>query len=255
MKKMIQGSFRLLALSALCLISVTAFADDIKVGGGGSALSTIFIPVKPHFEKSTGITLTNLQSSPKDGLIDLVKGKVDVAVAAVGLEGMLAGAAKDGVVIKPETLVKQEIGKGKTIIFVHPTNKVGKLSKDQIKGIFTGAITNWKEVGGEDKDILVIWGKGTPGQNAQFNREILEGAPVTKDALETTNYAKIKETVSATPEGIGIDPIGLADGSVKVFDADPPLTSSIIAVTLGTPTAKVQRLFDYVKGEGRQYSK
>lgn len=232
-----------------------ALADELKVGGGGAAMSTIFHPAKPAFEKATGITLINLQSSPKDGLVDLAKGKVEAAVAAVSVDGMIAGAAKDGVAIDKATLQVTEVGKNRVVMFVHPSNKVGTLTKAQVKGIFTGTIGNWKEVGGDDKDIIVVWGKGTPGQNAQFTKEVLDGAAVAKDALESGNYAKIKETVAATPEAIGIDPFGMHDQSIKVIENDPPVTSPIILVTSGKPSVKVQKLINFVTGEGKQFTK
>ncbi|HBA87660.1 MAG TPA: phosphate ABC transporter substrate-binding protein [Geobacter sp.] len=238
----------------MLLLAASAFAEDIKVGGGGASMSAVFTPVKAPFDKATGDTLVVLQSSPKDGLIDLVKGKVDLATAAVPLDSMISGAEKEGVKINRGSLVVQEIGANRTAIFVHPSNKVSKLSKEQLKGLFTGKILNWKEVGGDDKDVIVVWGKGTPGQNAQFIREMLDGAELAKDVLDTTNYAKIKESVAATPEAVGIDPFGLADASVKVVET-PAMTSPILAVTVGKPSAKVQHLLDYIKGEGSRYLK
>lgn len=246
-----------LAIAASLLTAATGVgaAEELKIGGGGAAMSGIFLPVKPAFEKASGITLINLQSSPKDGLVDLSKGKVEAAVAAVSIDSMIAGAAGDGVKVDKATLQVSEVGRNRTVLFVHPSNKVSKLSKEQAKGIFTGAITNWQEVGGEDKEIIVVWGKGTPGQNAQFSKEVLDGAAVAKDVLESGNYVKIKETVAATPEAIGIDPFGIADASVKVIENDPPLTSPIILVTTGKPSAKVQKLIDFVKGEGKPFTK
>lgn len=254
------GAFKFLGCLAIIGSVATAgvgsvAAEELKIGGGGAAMSTIFLPVKPAFEKATGITLINLQSSPKDGLVDLAKGKVEGAVAAVSVDGMIAGAAKDGVTVDKATLQVTEVGQNRIVLFVHPSNKVAKLTRDQVKGIFTGAIVNWKDVGGDDRDIIVVWGKGTPGQNAQFAKEVLDGAPVAKDALESGNYAKIREAVAATPEAIGIDPFGMSDATVKVVENDPPLTSPIILVTLGKPSAKLQKLIDYVKGEGKQYTK
>lgn len=244
-----------IAAALFAAASDTVVAEEIRIGGGGAAMSTIFLPVKPAFEKATGMTLINLQSTPKDGLIDLSKGKVDAAVAAVTVDSMIAGAAKDGVPVDKASLHVAEVGKNRTVLLVHPSNKVAKLSRSQIKGIFTGTIGNWKEVGGDDREIIVVWGKGTPGQNAQFARDALDGEAVAKDALESGNYAKIKETVAATPEAVGIDPFGMADSSVRVIDTDPPLSGSIILVTTGKPSAKVQRLIDYVKGEGKSHTK
>jgi phosphate transport system substrate-binding protein len=69
--------------------SWTVFAEEIRLGGGGASINTVFKPVKPHFEKATGITITVLESSPKNGLIDLLEGKLDVAVSAVPLQNMI----------------------------------------------------------------------------------------------------------------------------------------------------------------------
>ncbi|MBJ6749388.1 substrate-binding domain-containing protein [Geomonas anaerohicana] len=244
--------------SAVCglvvLAAAAAYGEEIKVGGGGASMSAVFTPIKAPFEKATGSTLMILQSSPKDGLVDLIKGKIEMAAGAVPFDAMVAGAEKDGVKVNRDALVVQQVGVNRTAVFVHPSNKVAALSKEQLKGIFTGKIGNWKEVGGDDKDIIVVWGKGTPGQNAQFQKEILDGAEVTKDILDTTNYAKIKESVSATPEAIGIDPFGMADASVKAVQS-PVLTSPILVVTQGKPSAKLQKVLDYIKGEGDKYVK
>jgi phosphate transport system substrate-binding protein len=233
----------------------TAQSEEIRIGGGGAALITIFQPAKPGFEAATGIALVSLQSSPKGGLVNLLAGMVDVAVAAHSLESMIEGATRDGVRVDASALQQHPVGFNRTVLLVHPSNRVSRLSRDQIKDIFTGRLGNWKDVGGDDRDIIVVWGKGTPGQNADFTRRALEGESVARDVLLTTNYIDIRDTVAATPEAVGIDPFGIADASVKVIEADPPLTTPIIAVTLGKPAPKVQRLLDYVTGEGRRHTR
>jgi phosphate transport system substrate-binding protein len=247
---------RSLAIAVMFTLgAIAAQAEEVRVGGGGAAMSTIFDPVVAPFEKASGIYLTRRPSSPKNGLMDLVGGKLDLATAAVSLDSMIAGAAKDGVTVERSTLQQEQIGTNRTVLFVHPTNKVGKLTKAQLKGIFTGKIVNWKEVGGDDRIIIVVWGIGTPGQNALFSKEVLDGEAVTKEAMEATNYASIKDAVASTPEAIGIDPFGMTDDSVRAVASDPELSSPIIAVTIGKPAAKVQKLIDFVKGEGARYTR
>lgn len=252
-----RGRYSSLVAVLLALISVAGAAsgEEVRVGGGGAAMLGIFQPVKPHFEKATGITLINLPSSPKGGLVNLLEGRVDVTAAAHALDGLIAAVRQDGVVVAPATLIEHQIGINRIAIFVHPGNRVSRLSKDQLKGIFTGRIGNWKDVGGDDRDILVVWGRGTPGQNAEFVKRVLDGASVTRDALESTNYTELRETVAATPEAICIDPMSVADATVKVVDTDAPLTSPIIAVTVGKPSANVRRLLDYVTGEGKTFTR
>lgn len=124
--------------------AAAASGEEIRVGGGGAAMMGIFQPVKPHFEKAAGITLINLPSSPKGGLVNLLEGRVDVTAAAHPLDGLIAAARQDGVVVTAATLVEHEIGINRIAVFVHPSNRVGRLSKVQLKGIFTGRIGNWK---------------------------------------------------------------------------------------------------------------
>lgn len=153
-----------LTATTLVLSVSLATAAEIKLGGGGASVATVFTPVKAPFEKATGNNLIILQSTPKDGLKQLWKGDLEVAVTAVGLDGMIAGAAKDGVTVDKAALQTIEIGTNKTVVLLHPSNPVTSLTKDQMKGLFTGKITNWKDVGGKDAPVLVVWGKNSPAR-------------------------------------------------------------------------------------------
>lgn len=242
-----------LTAAALALSVTMATAAEIKLGGGGASVATVFNPVKAPFEKATGNNLIILQSTPKDGLKQLWKGDLEVAVTAVGLDGMIAGAAKDGVVIDKASLQTVEIGTNKTVVLLHPSNPVSALTKDQMKGLFTGKITNWKEVGGKDAPVLVVWGKNSPGQNALFTKVILDGEKIAAENLETTDYKGIKDTVATNPEALGIDPLGMVDDSVKAIKPSPEANSPILLITKGAPSAPVKQLIDFIKTSGKKY--
>ncbi len=243
-------------IAATLALSVSlATAAEIKLGGGGASIATVFAPVKAAFEKATGDNLIILQSTPKDGLKQLWGGQLDVSVTAVGLDGMIAGADKDGVKVDKATLQVIEIGTNKTVVFLHPSNSVTSLTKDQMKGLFTGKITTWKDVGGKDSPVLVVWGKNSPGQNALFTKLILDGEKITAENLETTDYKGIKETVAANPEAIGINPLGMVDATVKGIKPSPEANSPILLITKGKPSAAVQKLIEFIKTEGKKYIK
>jgi phosphate transport system substrate-binding protein len=171
----------------------------------------------------------------------------------VPLEGMIAGAAKDGVAVDQAALQVVEIGTNKTVVLLHPSNPVASLTKEQLKGLFTGKIENWRQVGGNDAPVLVVWGKNSPGQNALFTKTLLDGDKIVAENLETTDYKGIKETVAANPEAIGIDPLGMVDKSVKWIKPNPEANSPILLITKGKPSPAVQRLVEFVKSEGKKY--
>jgi phosphate transport system substrate-binding protein len=180
---------------------------------------------------------------------------LDTSVTAVPFESTVAGAEKAGAKVDKAALQSVEVGTNKTVVLVHPSNKVSALTKEQMKGLFTGKIANWKDVGGSDEPVLVVWGKNSPGQNALFTKVILDGDKITADNLETTDYKGIKETVASNTGAIGIDPLGMVDATVKGIKPAPEANSPILLITKGAPSAPVKQLLDFIKTDGKKYIK
>lgn len=225
-----------------------SFAEDIKIEGGGTAITTVFNPIKKQYEKMNPYTLSIVQSSAVKGLIALHEGKVDIATGAHPLEDLLAGAAKEGVVIDKSNLVATQIEENRLMVIANRASDVSRLSKEQLKGIFTGKITNWKEVGGKDLPVAVVWGTETKGQNIQFTRIALDGEPVTSNTRSATTYRKIADTVGQLPGGIGVVPQEITTPVTRSIDTIA-ITSPIYVITKGTPSAKVQTVIDFYKSE------
>ncbi len=120
----------------------------IRVGGEEGVISGFVVPVQETFEEENGYALRMVRSRPGKELVDLEAGRVDVIVSEQPLAELLQEAAADRVVIDPALLRQVEIGRNSTVIFLHRKNRVRKLTKKQLKGIFTGRVTNWKKLGG-----------------------------------------------------------------------------------------------------------
>lgn len=252
---MIKRMLFLIFFIFLVLTNKVFSQEELKIGAGAAPAENILKPIKPYFEKATGIKLQILEYGPKQAMLELEKGVIDAACAGLSFEDWLDLMKKEGVPVKdPASLNFVEIGKDRIVVIIHKDNPVNELSKDQLKGIFTGKITNWKEVGGKDMPIIVVWGKLIPGTNKLFVEKILDGEPVLKEVLETTTAAEIKNIVAVTPEAIGIGPSAVVDDSVKAPKI-PEISRPIILATKGKPSAKVQKLIDFIKGEGQKYIK
>jgi phosphate transport system substrate-binding protein len=236
---------------ALALGTSTASAAEIRVGAGAAPTENVLKPVKDAFEKATGIKLNIIASGPKIALQDLDKGAVDAAAAGLALDDWLALMKKEGADVKdPAGLQPTVIGKDSIIILTHPSNPVSALSKDQLAGLFSGKIANWKEVGGKDVPVIVVWGKLIPGTNSLFTKNILGGAALTGDLLEVNTAAEIKQTVASNPKAIGIGPAAVVDGTVR-SPASPEIARPITLLTRGKPSADVQKLIGFIQGEGK----
>lgn len=239
----------ILSVAAAVFSTTVSYADEIRVGGGGAAIAAIFAPIKSSYTRSSGDQLSIIQSSPSKGLASLIRGEVDIATGAHPIENIVSGAIKEGVSVDPASLTVHAAGRSRTMVVLHRSNPVPRLSRNEIKGIFTGKIVNWKELGGTPGEIIVVWGRITPGQNALFIKEMLDGEPVLADVLEAGDYRSILETVANTPGSIGIDPFAIADSSVHLPEI-PLITSPLLVITRGKPAPRVQRLINYITGEG-----
>lgn len=250
----------LIKISLFFLVISFLFADfsnaqELKIGAGAAPTENILKPIKEHFEKATGIKLNIIASGPKIALQDLEKGAVDAAAGGLSFEDWMELMKREGAEVKdPASLNSVVIGKDRIVVLIHKDNPVNKLTKEQLEGIFTGAITNWKDVGGKDMPIIVVWGKLIPGTNSMFVRHILGGKSVLKDVLEATTAEDVKQNVAANIEAIGIGPVAIVDNTVKAPEI-PEVSRPIILITKGKPSPNVEKLINFIKGEGQKYIK
>ncbi len=239
-----------MVLASLLSFSVfSAYADEIRIEGGASAITTVFSPIKEAYESSTGDKLTIVLTNPTKAFISLEKGEVDMAsLNALAVDDALGKAKAQGVTIDPATLSRTEVASSSLVVFVNKANKIKKLSKEQLKAIFTGKVTNWRDVGGDDREITVYWGKETPYLNKLFSKTILDGEPVAKTVKPAGDHFQLREIVLANPDAIVINSSGLITPSTKA-PAIPPMKLPILVFTKGPPSAKVQQLLKYYKDE------
>ncbi|WP_054693350.1 substrate-binding domain-containing protein [Geotalea toluenoxydans] len=149
------------------LFCSTAFAEaprEIKIGGGGASCKQIFGSIQDNFERETGIHLAINTTTPVQGLIELNNGSADIVASPLPFSSMVKGAARNGVIIDSGLFTVRNVGKSNVLVFVHKSNKVAGLSKKQLQDIFSGKVRNWKQVGGDNQQIVVVWGVSTRGR-------------------------------------------------------------------------------------------
>lgn len=245
-----QSNIRLLIAAIAFLLPATlcsyAPAEEIRVGGESVGFETMITPYTDTFNEETGIGMTVRAMNSIDALIELQKGNLDVVISADSYDYMLTGASIKGVIVDTTKLRKTDLAVSYSRVFTHRDVKVAKLSKEQLKAIFTGKITNWKKLGGDNRKISVVWGKMTTGQNDLFTKLILDGEPVTKARINATDYADIKQKISSTPGSIGINPEDFMNSKTARFPQAPVFIQHVIAVTKAEPAPKVQKMLEFL---------
>jgi phosphate transport system substrate-binding protein len=241
-----------LAISFYTLAS-DALADEIKVGAGAAPTENVFNKIKGPFEAASGMKLVLISNGPEEALKDLDKGLLDVATGGVAFPDWIEMMEKGGYKISDKNAYKYRvIGKDTVRVIVNKANPVKKLSKEQLKGIFTGKTVNWKEVGGIDMPITLVWGSKIPGTNSVFAKHIMDGESFTKKVQESTTAAEIKKLVTSTPGAVGLGPASIVDATIASPET-PEVGRPITAITKGAPSANVVKMFDFIRGEGQKY--
>src|SRR5262249_38879458 len=95
------------------------------------------------------------------------------------------------------------IGQDGIAIIVHPDNPATGLSIQQLREIYQGRITNWKEVGGADIEISVVSREDGSGTRAEFEQAVMGDRRTTPNAQVTSSSAAMVQSVAAQPGSIG----------------------------------------------------
>lgn len=245
----------LTAVAALMFAAGIAQAEEIKISAGGAPADSIIKPVTPAFEKATGDKINLIFGGATISFKVFDRGDSDVTFAGSAFDDLLASLKKEGYEVKDKSAYKVEIiGKSQIYVAINNDNPVKALSKEQIKGIFTGKIQNWKEVGGNDEPIMPIISTQNPATMAAFKKMALGGEDYLKDNLDVPTYPEIQNTIASNPGAIGFGPYSLGASGSKIPQI-PEFVRPVIAVTKGTPSPKVKRFLDFIKGEGQKYVK
>lgn len=193
------------------------------------------------------------------------KVEVQAGGSNVGIESVKNGIVNIG--MSSRDLTQEEIDSGlKPVVIaydciavvVNPSNPVENLTLDQLRDIYAGRINNWKEVGGPDKEIIVVNRDEASGTREAFHKLVMGDAEFRNDAIIQPGTGQIKSFVASTPEAIGYITLGVADSSVKVLKIDgvkPSLETvkdgsyriqrKLYLVTKGEPEGLAATFIDY----------
>ena len=218
----------------------TTTGGTVSTDGSTSMEKVIGALGESFIEANSGTTFTYNPTGSGSGIQAVSEGRCDI--------GLSSRALKDDE--KASGLKETIVALDGIAIIVNPQNPVKDLSLEQIAKIYTGEITNWKDVGGEDAEIVLIGREAGSG-----TRDGFESITETKDACqyrqELTSTGDVITTVSQNPNAIGYASLAAIKDSVKA------LTVNGVAPTEATVkdgTYLVQRPFVLVTKEGAALS-
>lgn len=201
-----------ITLAILILLSVNQlFAQKLKIKGSDTVLPLTQTEAEQYMKtnKSASIMVTGGGSGV--GLAALENGTTDIAQASRSLKMDEKLKLKD----KGKAFKEVIIAYDALAVIVHPSNKVTQLTREQLEGIYTGKITNWKQVGGTDQKIVVYSRETSSGTYEFFKEHVLGNKNYAASALLMPATGAVVQSVSQTKGAIGYVGLAYIEKSVK----------------------------------------
>ena len=206
MKKFI--SILLVAIMAVSALTGCSGSQGGTVSTDGStSMEKVIGALGESFENdNSGVTFTYNPTGSGSGIKAVLEGRCDIGLSSRNL--------KDEE--KADGLTETVLAYDGIAMIVHPENPVSDLTLEQIAAIYTGEITNWNEVGGNDGEIVLIGREAGSG-----TRDGFESITGTEDACkyrqELTSTGDVITTVAGNPNAIGYASLASVKNSVKAI--------------------------------------
>ena len=241
---------KLITLGTMILgIALPCYAEKIVVEGSTTVLPIAQKAAEVFMNNNAGADISVRGGGSGVGIASLIDGTCDIADSSRPIKDTeLDKAVTNGRTIKATVIAMDGI-----CVIVHPSNGVNALSKKQIKSIFTGAISNWNQVGGPDEKIVVLSRDSSSGTFEAFGTLVLDGAKVRSDALMQASNQAIASTVAQTSGAIGYVGLGYVTSAVKAVDVDGVKASKETVLTNKYPVGRP--LFMYTNGAPQDLAK
>lgn len=224
---------------------------------GSTSVGPLMEKVQEKYEENNSVILEIQQNGSGAGIKDVISGISEI--------GMSSRELKDE---EKNSVEATTVAYDGIALLVNPENKVKNISLEDVKNVYTGKITNWKELGGEDAPIVVISREEGSGTRDAFQEIVgYKSEELTKGATISDGSGAVKTTVAGNKNAIGFASFEYIDETVSalnVNDVEPTadnvkggqykISRPFLLVTKSdSVTENGQKLIDYVLSpEGQQ---
>jgi phosphate transport system substrate-binding protein len=223
---------------ALCTSPLLA-QEKIAIDG-----STTVGPIAKAFagyymRKHPNVNIVVSESGSGNGAKSLINGECHIADMSRFMKDKEFKAAVDKGIMPVAHVVAMD---GIAVI-VHPANPVKGLSVSQIRDIYTGAVTNWKEVGGPDAKIVVVSRDTNSGTYETFETLVMKKMKMAAGTEYVTSNAAARQRVRDTQGAVAYVGLGFVDNSIRALKVDGIMPSNDTVSSGVYPVARPLYMF------------
>jgi len=246
-----------LLLGSLCLLfsAGAAFAESIVIKGSTTVLPIAQAALEAYMKAHPGVNVSLSGGGSGDGIKAMIDKSTDIATSSREIKAKEVELAKS----KGVNPVAHAVAIDALTPIVHPKNRINGLTIDQLSQIYQGKIKNWKEVGGDDLQIVVVSRDSSSGTFESWGHLVLNNARVTPKAQLQASSGAVVQAVSKNRYAISYVGIGYLNKSVKpltvngvqasaktALAGEYPIARPLYLYTNGHPTGEVSRFIKFV---------
>jgi phosphate transport system substrate-binding protein len=202
---------------AIGLIAIlpSIFAQNVncKIKGSDTVLPLTQKEAEVFMKKFPGSTIMVTGGGSGVGLAALQNGTTDIAQSSRKMKLDEKMKLQDAGKTFIETIVAYDA----LAVIVNPSNKISQLTREQLESIYTGKVTNWKDVGGDDMKIVVYSRESSSGTFEFFKEHVLNKKNFAPTAMLMPATGAIVQSVSQTKGAVGYVGLAYLESDVKAL--------------------------------------
>jgi phosphate transport system substrate-binding protein len=193
------------------LIVSPVMAGNIVIKGSTTVLPIAQKVAESYMKENPDVTISISGGGSGNGIKAIIDGTTDIADSSRFIKDKEVKLAVSNNVYPVPFAVAYDC----IVPIVHPGNSVQNLTLDQLKGIYKGEITNWKDVGGPKKKIVVISRDTSSGTYEVWEGKVMKKERVYPGALLQASNGAVAQAVAKNPNAIGYVGLGYVNDNVK----------------------------------------
>ena len=248
------------ALAVLSLSAPALAAQQVVINGSTTVLPVVQKAGESFMASHPDVELSISGGGSGNGIKALIEKQCDIAMSSRDIkEKEVEAAKKNGVTPNRIAIAVDAI-----VPVVNPANTVAALTSAQLRDIYNGKITNWKEVGGADGKIVVISRDTSSGTFECWQELIMKEDRVSPAALMQASNGAVVQTVSKNKNAIGYVGLGYMDKSTKGLKVNDvtataqtalskqwPIARELFVFTNGAPAGGAKAFVEYLLDPGK----
>ena len=247
--------FTVVIAAALAVTGCGSKSSTINEAGSTTVQPVLEAIADKYMGEYTDVNIVVQGGGSSTGVKSVSDGTVDIGAASRELKDSEQDLG----------LVEHILAKDGIAIATHSSQSISGLTTEQVRAIFSGEITNWSDVGGNDSEIHVIAREEGSGTRDAFEELVMGDALITDEATLLPSNASVRTAVSNDPDAIGFLSMGYITADIKALSVDGiaattdnarngtyPVVRPLLLLTNGEPEGMVKDFIDYCLGSDGQ---